>query len=148
MEKLIVIKNTVITGLGIIGGVLSGLLGGFDVTVRVLIIFILADYAAGLVVAGVFKKSGKTANGGLESNAGWKGLMKKCGILLLVLVAAQVDRLITGDMSFVRDGTIIALVANEGLSILENIGLMGVPLPDKLKNALEVLKGKGESKIE
>ncbi len=147
MENLIAIKNTIVMVLGIVGSVIASAFGGFGVALQVLIIFIIVDYITGLVVAGVFQKSGKTENGALESRAGWKGLCKKVFTLVLVLVAAQVDRLI-GQGSLVRDAVILTFVVNEGLSILENIGLMGVPMPEKLKNALEILKGKNDKKIE
>jgi toxin secretion/phage lysis holin len=147
LENLIVIKNTVVMFLGVIGSVIASAFGGFGVALQVLIIFIIVDYITGLVVAGVFQRSGKSDNGALESRAGWKGLCRKVFTLVLVLVAAQVDRLI-GQGTLVRDAVILTFVVNEGLSILENIGLMGVPMPDKLKNALEILKGKAEKKIE
>ncbi len=148
MGNLIVIKNMVVAILGVIGSVIASAFGGMGVALQVLIIFIIVDYITGLVVAGVFQKSGKTENGALESRAGWKGLCRKVFTLVLVIVAAQVDRLLPGQGSFVRDAVILTFVVNEGLSILENIGLMGVPMPDKLKNALEILKGKTENRIE
>lgn len=147
MGNLIVIKNTAVVIAGVVGSGIAAAFGGFGVALQVLIMFIIVDYITGLVVAGLFQKSGKTENGALESRAGWKGLCKKVFTLVLVIVAAQVDRLI-GQGSFVRDAVILTFVVNEGLSILENIGLMGVPLPDRLKNALEILKSKTEKKIE
>ena len=97
-----------------------------------------ADYITGLVVAGVFHRSGKSATGSLESLAGWKGLCRKVGTLLLVLVAAQLDRVMGSE--FCRDAVVIGFLANEAISIIENVGLMGVPFPPILRKAIEVLK--------
>ncbi len=144
MDKIITIKNIVVATAGLIGSAIASAFGGFGVALQVLVVFIVIDYLTGLVVAGVFKKSGKSEQGALESKAGWKGLVKKVFTLVLVLVAAQVDRLI-GQGSLVRDAVILSFVVNEGLSILENVGLMGAPMPEKLKEALEMLKGKTEN---
>ena len=133
-------KQTLFAIIGIIGSFIANLLGGWDMALQTLILFMAADYVTGLIVAGVFKKSTKTENGALESKAGFKGLCKKGMILLYVLVAAQVDRF-TGT-AFIRDAVVIGFVANEALSILENGGLMGVPYPKKLKDAIAVLKNK------
>ena len=96
------------------------------------------DYSTGLVVAGVFHRSGKSTTGSLESLAGWKGLCRKGGTLLLVLVAAQLDRVMGSE--FCRDAVVIGFLANEAISIIENVGLMGVPFPPILRKAIEVLK--------
>jgi toxin secretion/phage lysis holin len=140
MDKLNLIKMYIVGGSGLIGGILAQALGGWDMALQTLIIFMAVDYITGLVVAGVFKKSTKTENGALESKAGFKGLCKKGMILLYVLVAAQVDRF-TGT-ELVRNMVVIGFAANEAISILENGGLMGVPYPKPLKNAIEALKSK------
>jgi toxin secretion/phage lysis holin len=142
MEKFTVIKATSLGVIGFLGGAISSLLGGFDLALQTLIIFMAIDYATGLIVAGVFKRSGKSENGALESRAGWKGLCKKGMTLLIVLVATQLDRL-TGTQ-FIRDAVVIGYIANEAISILENAGLMGIPIGKPLMNAIDVLKGKGE----
>lgn len=100
------------------------------------------DYVTGLVVAGVFNKSGKSENGALESRAGWKGICRKGMTLLIVLVATQLDKL-TGT-AFIRDAIIIGYVANESISIVENAGLMGLPVGKTLTNAIDILKQKVE----
>lgn len=148
MDNIVAAKNTVIAVFGVVGSAIATAFGGLSVGIQVLLIFITLDYISGLVVAGVFKKSGKTEKGALESRAGWKGLVKKVFTLALVLVAYQMDRLMIGGGTFVSDAVILFFIVNEGLSILENIGIMGVPLPPKLTNALEMLKGKDENKIE
>lgn len=142
MDTAIQIKNTVLAGLAAAGGFLVSALGGWDVTLQVLVGFMAADYITGLVVAGVFHNSGKTENGALESRAGFKGLVRKCGILLLVFLAVMLDRA-TG-YGFIRPAVCLFFIANEGLSILENLGLMGVPYPAFLKNMLEALKKQGD----
>ena len=87
--------------LGIIGSAIASLFGGWDAALITLIIFMGIDYLTGLVVAGVFHKSEKTANGTLESRAGWKGLCRKGVTLLIVLVACRLDLLIGSN--FIRD---------------------------------------------
>lgn len=128
----------------IVGSFISQLFGGWDMALQTLVIFMAVDYITGLVVAGVFKKSAKTKNGALESKAGFKGLCKKGMILLYVLVASQVDKLTGTDV--VRNAVVIGFTANEGISILENGGLMGISYPKILKNAIELLKPKEETK--
>lgn len=86
--------------------------------------------------------SEKTPNGALESRAGWKGLCRKGVTLLVVLVACRLD-LLTG-ANFIRDAVVIAFIANEAISILENAGLMGVPIPVVITRAIDVLKNKAE----
>jgi len=143
MKGEITLKNGVLSILGVAGAFVSKLFGGWDAALTTLIIFMAIDYLSGIVVAGVFKKSGKSETGALESRAGLKGLCKKGMILLVVLVAVRLD-MMTGT-SFLKDAVIVALVANEALSIMENAGLMGVKWPPVISNAIDVLKKKGES---
>lgn len=128
--------------IGIAGGSIATLLGGWDAGLTTLIIFMAVDYVSGLVVAGIFQKSTKTETGGLESKAGWKGLCRKVATLFCVLVACRLD--MTLGSNFIRDGVIIAFSANEAISIIENIGLMGVDLPPALIKAIDILKNKGD----
>lgn len=136
-------KNGLCTIIGTVGGFIASLFGGWDTALITLIIFMGVDYITGLIVAGVFHKSQKTENGALESRAGWKGLCRKGTSLLVVLVACRLD-LVIGS-SFVRDATIIAFIANETISIIENAGLMGAPIPSVLVKAIEVLKQKADN---
>lgn len=129
--------------IGIMGSFLASLFGGFDAALVTLLIFMGVDYVTGLIVAGVFHTSQKTENGTLESRAGWKGLCRKGVTLLVVLVACRLD-LVMGS-SFIRDAVVIAFIANETISIIENAGLMGVPIPTAITRAIEVLKNKAES---
>lgn len=136
-------KDVICTVLGIVGGAIASAFGGWDAALTTLIIFMAIDYATGLIVAGVFHKSGKSETGALESRAGWKGLCRKGVTLLIVLVACRLDLMIGSN--FIRDAAVIAFVANEAISIIENAGLMGVPIPAVIIKAVEVLKKKAES---
>lgn len=129
------------TILGIFGAAAAALIGGWDGAMMTLCIFMLIDYISGLVLAGVFKKSNKSASGALESRAGLKGLCRKGGMLLIVIVGVRLD-IMCGMDGVLRTGVIFALVANEALSIIENLGLMGLPLPEALMQAIEQLHGK------
>ena len=131
-------KNMFITVIGVIGSFIASSFGGWDAAMVTLLIFMGVDYVTGLIVAGVFHTSPKTANGALESRAGWKGLCRKGVTLLVVLVACRLDMVMGSN--FIREATIIAFVANETISIIENAGLMGVPIPSVVVKAIEVLK--------
>lgn len=132
-------KESFCTAVGITGSLVAGLFGGFDASMVTLIAFMAIDYATGLIVAAV-KKSPKTDTGGLSSRIGLKGLAKKCVVLLLVLVAARLD--ITLGTSYIRDAVCIGFIVNELLSIIENAGLLGIPMPMAIKNAVELLQNK------
>ena len=136
-------KDTICTVIGLIGGAIAALFGGWDTALQTLVIFIAIDYITGLVVAGVFHASPKTKTGALESKAGWKGLIRKGETLLIVLVACQLDAVIGG--SFVRDAAIIGFSSNEAISIVENAGLMGLPIPAAITKAIDILKQRAET---
>ena len=142
MEKVITLKNGALAALATLGTLLSKAFGGWDIALQLLIGAMALDYLTGLIVAAVFKKSKKSKSGALSSNAGFRGLLKKGGILLVVLVAAMLDRLL--DVSFVRTAAATFFVANEALSILENAGMMGVPMPKFLPKMLEALRDKAD----
>lgn len=135
-------KNAICTAIGVAGSCIATLFGGWDAALTTLLIFMGVDYVTGLVVAGVFHKSQKSADGALESRAGWKGLCRKGATLLVVLVACRLD-MVTGS-NFIRDATIIAFIANETISIIENAGLMGVHIPAIVVKAIDILKQKAE----
>lgn len=135
-------KDLVITIIGAIGSAIAYLFGGWDSAMISLIAFMAIDYITGIIVAGVFKKSSKTKNGGLESKAGFKGLCRKCAIILFVLAGHLLDVVIGAD--YIRNAIIIAFMANELISIVENAGLMGVPIPSIITKAIEILKEKGK----
>lgn len=136
-------KQTICTIVGAVGSAIAAAFGGWDSGLVTLLIFMALDYISGLIVAGVFKNSTKTASGTLESRAGWKGLCRKCMTLLFVLVAYRLDLII--GTNYIRDAVIIAFIANELISLTENAGLMGVPLPAVIMKAIDVLQKKSES---
>ena len=136
------IKNSVLTALAAVGGYLADRLGGWDALLQVLVALMVADYLTGLVVAGVFGRSPHTESGALSSHAGFKGIAKKCAALLLIYIGVLLDRAI-GE-AFVRSALIIFFIGNEGLSLLENVGLMGVKYPQFLEKMLEALRDKGD----
>ncbi len=135
-------KETICTTLGLLGGAIASLFGGWDTALETLVLFMAVDYITGLLVAGIFHNSPKTDSGTLTSNAGWKGLAKKGFVLLVVLIACRLD-LVLGS-SFIRDAAVIAFTTNEAISIIENAGLMGIPIPGAIRWAIEVLQSKQE----
>lgn len=119
-------------------GAVAGWFGKWDATLTILAILMAVDYVSGLMVAAC-GRSPKTAAGGLSSRAGFVGIARKGFIMLIVLLAALLDRAAGGTQAF-RTGAAMYYIANEGLSILENAALLDVPFPAKLKGALEELK--------
>lgn len=138
------IYYTVLAGVAAIGGVASQYLGGWDQLTQLLAWAMAIDYLTGALCAAVWHKSPKTATGGYESRAGFKGLIRKGVIILIVMIAAELDKL--AGTTAMRTATILFFAANDGMSILENLGIMGVPYPPALKNAFEVLRRKSEDK--
>lgn len=116
--------------------------GGWSDALITLIVFMALDYVTGLIVAGIFKKSKKSENGALESRAGFKGLCRKGVALMIVLVAVRLD--IIMHTTYIKDAVIIAFVANESISIIENAGLMGIPVPGIIARAIDVLRNDSE----
>ena len=135
-------KSFICTALGAIGAGIAAAFGGWSAALTTLIIFMAIDYISGLILAGVFHRSSKSESGALESKAGWKGLCRKGLTLLIVVVASRLDVML--GTTFVKDAVCIAYICNEAISILENAGMMGVPIPKAVKNAIEILKKKGE----
>lgn len=135
-------KNFIITSVGLAGGFIVSLLGGWSNGLCTLIIFMTVDYLTGIISAGVFKNSPKTKSGALNSSVGFKGIFKKMGILFVVMLAYRVD--ITAGTDFVKNSVIIAYIANEFLSITENLALMGLYMPAALKKAIDTLQKEDE----
>ena len=133
-------KETLCTVFGVLGSGLCWAFGGWDAALTALVICMSVDYVSGSLVALVFHKSNKSETGAYNSSYGLKGLCKKCLMLLFVIVAVQADRLMGGD--FVRDAVCIGFATNEILSIVENLGLAGVPMPQAVVKALEQLQTK------
>lgn len=135
-------KDMICAGAGAIGGIIAAALGGWDTALITLITLMTVDYLSGVVCAGVFHKSTKSNHGSLQSDIGYKGLFKKCMILCFVLVGQQVKNL-TGT-EYIRDVVIIGFAVNELISIVENAGLMGLPIPNAVKKMIDVLHEKEE----
>lgn len=130
--------NVLYSLVGVVGGFVAMAFGGWSDALITLIVFMALDYVTGLIVAGIFKKSKKSENGALESRAGFKGLCRKGVALMIVLVAVRLD--IIMHTTYIKDAVIIAFIANESISIIENAGLMGVPIPGVIAKAIDVLK--------
>ncbi len=135
-------KQMICTAIGAVGSFIASIFGGWDTALATLLIFMAVDYITGLLVAGVFHASPKSENGALESKAGFKGLIRKGLVLVVILVACRMDMLL--GVNYIRDAACIAFIVNELISMVENFGLMGVPFPEPIKEAIELLQKKGE----
>jgi toxin secretion/phage lysis holin len=131
-------KESICAALGMAGGAVAAAFGGWDTAMTALLVTMAVDYISGSLVALVFQKSNKTESGAYDSRYGWKGLCRKGLMLLFVLVAVRVDALMGAD--YVRDAVCIGFCVNEVLSIVENLGLAGVPMPEAVVKALEQLQ--------
>ena len=137
------IKIFILSGVACVGAAIASLLGGWTGAMTTLVILMFIDYVTGIIVAGVFHASPKSSGGALSSAVGFKGICRKFVILLIVVVACRVDLLL--ETNIIRDATCIGFCANELVSITENAGLMGIPLPRKLVEAIEVLRGDNDN---
>lgn len=137
------VKVAILGGIGVVGSVIAEVFGGWDAAMITLVTLMIIDYIMGILVAAVWHNSPKSESGTLESRAGWKGLCRKGVVLLIVLVAARLD-IVLGTSNIVRNAAIIGYSANELISIVENAGLMGVPIPSIIQKAIDVLQKKAE----
>ncbi|MGO0058666.1 phage holin family protein [Brevibacillus fluminis] len=128
-----IIKSVIAVG----GAAASFLFGGWSALLSVLVAFVIFDYVSGVVAA--------SAEGKLKSKVGLIGIARKVFIFCMVAIAHLVDTSL-GDQNFMRDATIFFYLANELLSIIENAGRIGLPVPELIKQAVEVLKGKGDQR--
>ena len=119
-----------------IGGWLGWVLGGLDGFLYALVAFVVTDYLTGLMAAAVEKK--------LSSEIGFKGIFRKVLIFMLVGIGHILDTRVIGDGSVLRTAVIFFYISNEGISIIENAGRIGLPIPLKLKAVLEQLKTEGD----
>lgn len=130
-------KDVLCTILGLIGAGVAKIFGGWSDGLTTLLIFMGVDYVTGLLL-GALGKSKKTESGTLSSGACWRGLIKKGVTLLIILVACRLDLLI--GTSYIRDAAVIAFCVSEVISIVENAGIMGVPIPAVITKAIDTLK--------
>ena len=138
-------KNLCLTGIAALGGMLAEMMGGWDMAVAALVCAMAIDYITGMMVALIFHKSTKTKGGGASSAVGFKGICKKIAILMLIVLAHHADKVIGTEC--IRTAAAVFFIGNEGLSILENVGLMGIDYPPKMKKMLEVIKEKGDGDV-
>lgn len=122
-----------------IAGAICGLFGEWSTTLTILVVVMAIDYISGVIVAAC-GKSPKTEAGGLSSKVGFIGIAKKGFIMLLVLLATMLDKALNNQTMVFQTSLVFYYIANEGLSVLENAALMGLPFPEKLKKALEALR--------
>ena len=142
MDYYNAVKNGVLAALAAVGSWIANALGGWDASLQVLIALMVADYITGVLVAAVWHKSSKSSSGTLNSVAGFKGILKKCMILMLVWIGVLLDQALGS--AYARTAVVLFFVGNEGISLLENLGLMGVPFPAFLRRALEALRDQGD----
>ncbi|ALC80455.1 phage holin family protein [Bacillus gobiensis] len=122
-------------GASAFGAATGYLFGGWSVLIQILLAFVVIDYITGIIAAGY--------NGELKSKVGFLGISKKIMIFVMVAVTHLIDTAL-GEGHIFRDAAIYFYLANELLSIVENAGKTGLPVPEQIKNAVEVLKGKSK----
>ena len=128
MDKESIFKSIVAT----VGTMFSALFGAWDIALQILVLFVVLDYLTGML-RGIINKD-------LSSNAGFKGIAKKSVIFIVLIVGVSLDRLLNTGQWVFRSLICYFYIANEGISILENCGALGLPLPEKLKDTLIQLK--------
>jgi len=142
MEKVSSVKLTVLGIIGAIGSSIVNLLGGWTSDLETLMIMMGIDFAMGLLIAAIWKKSEKSKTGALSSWSAWKGLCRKGISLLFVLIAYRLDLAL--GVNYIRTAVIIGFIINELISIIENAGIMGIPIPGVITKAIDMLKQKSE----
>lgn len=118
----------------------TNIIGQFDLYLKSLIFFMACDYFTGITIS-FMQKSGKTKSGAYRSDVAVAGLIRKVFMLLVVCVGYVLERL--SGFEGLRNIVICSFIINEGFSLLENVGIMGVPIPEKLKDCFELLKKEG-----
>lgn len=136
-------KEWIIAVFGVAGGAIAAALGGWDASIQALLVCMGIDFASGVLLALIWHKSSKTESGGYSSNIGAKGLARKFMVGALVVVGNMFDRILGTDC--IRDAVCIGFIANESLSIVENVIQMGIPVPEAFTKALDVLSKKSKS---
>lgn len=122
------------------GGVIGGFIGGMDGFLYTLIAFVVIDYVTGIMCA-IVEKS-------LDSEVGARGIFKKVLIFMLVGIANMIDVNVIGQGAILRTAVIFFYLSNEGVSILENAGRLGLPIPSKLRAVLAQLRDDAEGEQE
>jgi toxin secretion/phage lysis holin len=122
----------------VIGAGISFVFGGWNTLLNILLAFVILDYVSGFIAAAIAGK--------LNSNVGMKGIARKVAVFFVVAVAHMMDVALGYDGHMLRDATIFFFLANEALSILENVGRIGVPVPRTLQKAIDILRDKSGEK--
>lgn len=136
-------KDIIKGGICLVGGMVIDLLGGWDIWLTSLIFLIVSDVIVGMIKA-LLCKSDKSQSGGLSSASMFSGGVKKILILIMIALATLLDSVIIPEDSYIRSAVAAYYIANEALSVIENIGACGVPLPKFLYKILDSLKNKGD----
>ena len=131
--------NRIIKFASLAAGAIAGLYGEWSAALNILLVMMAVDYLTGILLA-VIGKSPKTEGGGLSSKVGFVGIARKGFIMLIVLVATQLDRAVGNQSMIFQTATVFYYIANEGLSILENADLMGIPFPALIRERLEGMR--------
>ena len=137
------IKIVMLSVFGVIGGTIASLLGGWSEDLATLIIVMGIDIVMGFLISAVWKKSSKSISGALSSASMWKGLCRKGVTLLIILVSYRLDLAI--GTNYIRTAVIIVFIVNELVSIVENAGIMGIPIPKVITKAIDILKQKEDA---
>ena len=132
MDKIF---NAVSVFIGVAGGILAGIFGQWNTALWALVILMAMDYITGIIKAVYIKK--------LSSEEGYKGILKKITILVIVALANRVQ-VITGGVAAVREIVIMFYIANEGISVLENVAAVSTKMPAALKNILLQLRDRND----
>ena len=133
MNKMEKIFNSLVA---VLATFFTYIFGSWDLALQVLIVFMVLDYGTGVLYAFL--------NNQLNSEVGFKGLVKKCMILVVLIIGVMLDRIVGNGTWVFRTLVCYFYIANEGISLLENVGNIGIPIPNKIRNALEQLNKDGE----
>lgn len=133
------LHNVVSYIVAISGSIATYLFGGCTYLIYVLVTFVIMDYISGMLASGI--------EGKLNSEVGWRGIAKKVSIFLLVAIGHLIDVVLGNTGDIVRDAIIYFYVFNELLSIIENMGRIGLPIPSILEKAIEILKNKSDGAL-
>lgn len=133
------------TAIGVVGALIYLAVGDITAELSTLVWLMLLDMVTGFLVASVFKASRKTTSGTLSSKEMLKGFVRKVGMLMLVAIAYRLDNML--NVNYLKNATTIALIVEECLSLIENIGLMGIPIPKFISSAIDVLNSKVQDLI-
>lgn len=142
MNDFIQNKSGIFAGIAAVGSMAANQLGGWDAALKLLIGMMAVDCVMGFLLAAFWQNSNKSDSGALSSKAGFKGICKKVAILFAVWIGTLLDAA-TG-AKYIRTAIVLFYIGNEGLSLIENLGLMGVPYPPAMKKALEAMGEHGE----